>query len=105
MLLSHRPVHEASVYNSWYTYTVAMSIKSPEAEALARRVSSLTGEGLTAAIINSLRERLERIEAQQAKSSLADQLDEIARRCARLPVLDHRSPEEIIGYDEHGIPR
>ena len=37
--------------------------------------------------------------------SLADELDAIARRCAALPVLDARSADEIIGYDEHGVPR
>ena len=36
---------------------------------------------------------------------LADELDEIARRCASLPVIDDRSPEEILGYDENGVPR
>jgi hypothetical protein len=29
----------------------------------------------------------------------------IALHCASLPVLDHRTPDEIIGYDENGIPR
>jgi antitoxin VapB len=38
-------------------------------------------------------------------SSLADELDAIARRCAALPVVDARSADEIIGYDEHGVPR
>ena len=35
---------------------------------------------------------------------LADQLDEIAIRCARLPVLDPRSEDDILGYDSHGVP-
>ena len=34
-----------------------------------------------------------------------DELDDIALRCASLPVLDDRSAEEILGYDEHGVPR
>ena len=36
---------------------------------------------------------------------LADELDEIALHCARLPVRDPRSADEILGYDEHGLPR
>jgi hypothetical protein len=36
---------------------------------------------------------------------LADELDEIALHCSRLPVHDSRTPEEILGYDEHGLPR
>lgn len=35
----------------------------------------------------------------------AEELLEIGRRCAALPELDPRSAEEIIGYDEHGVPR
>ncbi|MGH9734264.1 MAG: type II toxin-antitoxin system VapB family antitoxin [Candidatus Acidiferrales bacterium] len=38
------------------------------------------------------------------KRRLADELEEIARRCASPPVLDDRSPDEIIGYDENGLP-
>jgi antitoxin VapB len=83
---------------------VGLSIKSTEAEKLAREISAMTGEGLTEAIANALRERLERLE-QTKQRRLSDQLDEIARRCATLPDLDPRSPDEIIGYDEHGIPR
>ena len=83
---------------------MALSIKSSEAEALVRRISALTGEGLTTAITIALRERLERLEHNQTRS-LADQLDEIASRCAALPDLDTRTAEEIIGYDEHGVPR
>jgi len=30
---------------------------------------------------------------------------EIARRVSAKPILDPRSPDEIIGYDEHGVPR
>ncbi len=36
---------------------------------------------------------------------LADELDEIAKRCAAMPVLDQRTPEEILGSDDHGLPR
>lgn len=35
---------------------------------------------------------------------LADELDRIALHCSRLPVRDSRTPDEILGYDEHGLP-
>jgi antitoxin VapB len=35
---------------------------------------------------------------------LADQLDDIAKRCAAHPVIDERSEDEILGYDEKGLP-
>ncbi len=36
---------------------------------------------------------------------LADELDKIALHCSRLSVRDPRTPDEILGYDEHGLPR
>ena len=83
---------------------MAMSIKSPEAEELARKLANATGETLTGAIVSALRERLDRIERRSEPAFLADQLDKIALRAAALPVLDSRAPEEIVGYDENGLP-
>jgi hypothetical protein len=31
-------------------------------------------------------------------------LEQIALRCARLPVRDDRDADEIVGYDQHGVP-
>jgi len=84
---------------------MAFSIKNPEADRLARKLAQATGEGLTEAVVVALRERLERVGARRGGRSLADELDEIARRYAALPVLDPRPPEELIEYDEHGEPR
>ena len=82
-----------------------MNIKSAEAEALARKVATLTGESLTAAILTSLRQRLAQLNTTQAdQKSLADELDAIALRAASLPLMDPRTPDEILGYDENGIP-
>jgi antitoxin VapB len=84
---------------------VALSIKDPEADRLARALASATGETLTKAVTQALRERLERVAGRRASNSLAEELNEIALRCAALPDLDTRTPDEIIGYDEHGLPR
>jgi antitoxin VapB len=84
---------------------MAFSIKNPEADRLARKLVGITGESLTDAVTRALRERVERLAARRRARSLADELDEIARRCAKLPVLDTRTEEEILGYDEHGVPR
>lgn len=32
-------------------------------------------------------------------------IDDILRRVDLLPILDDRTPDEIIGYDESGIPK
>jgi antitoxin VapB len=83
---------------------MALSIKDPEADRLAREVARATGETLTAAVVQSLRERLQRVQKSRGPK-LSDELLAIGRRCAALPVLDTRSPEKILGYDDVGLPR
>lgn len=83
---------------------MALSIKDPEADRLAREVAKATGETLTAAIVQALRERLQRVRRARGPK-LADELLAIGRRCASLPVRDPRRAGDILGYDEHGLPR
>jgi len=84
---------------------VALSIKDEEADRLARKITQRTGETLTQAIIISLRERLDRLErhSQESERLFAD-IMAISEHCASLPVLDPRHPDELLGYDEHGLP-
>jgi len=82
-----------------------LSIKSYETERLAREIAARTGESLTGAIQTALQERLERLSRPQQNRNVTNQLREILRRVDRLPVLDSRSPDEIVGYDENGLPR
>jgi antitoxin VapB len=84
---------------------MAISIKSLETERLARELASRTGESLTGAIQKSLEERLERLKQQRQSPLLSTQLEDILRRVDQLPILDSRTPDEIVGYDEHGLPR
>jgi antitoxin VapB len=85
---------------------MALSIKSDEADRLAREVARLTGENLTEAVTTSLRERLNRERRRRSKGqTMADRLRALARECASLPDVDPRSPDEIIGYDDQGAPR
>ena len=94
-----------SISSSSFIYIcMALSIKDPEADRLAREVAKATGETLTAAVVQSLRERLARVRRPRGPR-LSEQLLKIGRRCSRLPVKDGRSAEDIIGYDEHGLPR
>ena len=85
---------------------MALSIKDPEADRLARAVAAKTGETITQAVVTALRERLVREEtkALDARVRLEEVLD-IGRHCAALPVRDARSPDEILGYDGSGIPK
>jgi antitoxin VapB len=84
---------------------MALNIRNDEAERLAEALAKLTGETKTEAVKRSLRERLARLRRERSRCRLADELDEIALHCARLPVQDSRTPDEILGYDEDGLPR
>ena len=84
---------------------MALSVKDPEADRLAREVVARTGETLTTAVIVALRERLARLRGRTKRRRLRDELREIAQRCAQLPTLDDRPDGEILGYDELGLPR
>ena len=84
---------------------MAINIKSIQAERLAREVAAKTGESLTGAIQRALEERLERLKQQRRSQIVLSQLEDILRRVDRLPILDSRTPDEILGYDELGLPR
>ena len=84
---------------------MALNIRNPEAERLAAELSSQTGESKTEAVTKALRDRLARVRRERTKRRLADELEEIAEHCASLPVLDRRPAEEILSYDEAGLPR
>jgi antitoxin VapB len=83
---------------------MALSIKNQEAERLARLVAKQTGESITGAIEQALRERLERLQRKQQAPVRIERLLEIANRVAALPRLDKRTADEILGYDENGLP-
>jgi antitoxin VapB len=84
---------------------LALNIKSAKADRLARTLAARTGETITQAVERALEERLMREEGRRSSPSLEEEILEIARRCASLPDLDTRSADEILGYDENGLPR
>lgn len=81
---------------------MALSIKDAETDRLARALAAATGESLTEAIRRAIRERLDR--ETRPRGRIGAEVRRIQERLARLPVLDERSPEQIIGYDDHGLP-
>ncbi len=82
-----------------------LNIKNDEAHRLASELARLTGENMTKAVTLAIRERLEREKRRRGREGVAERLMEIGRRCAALPTMDDRTPDEILGYDEHGLPR
>jgi antitoxin VapB len=83
---------------------MAISIKDPETDRLARELAAVMGETITDAIRLALRDRLER-ESRRGRKSIRAEVRRIQERVARLPVLDTRAADEILGYDEYGLPR
>ena len=82
-----------------------LSIKAPEADRLAHQLAALTGETMTDAVIVAMRERLAREERKrESKRLLLADIMAIAEHCASLPVLDSRTDDEIMGWDENGLP-
>ena len=80
---------------------MALSVKNEEADRLARDLAKMTGESLTEAVVVALRERLDR---ERTRRDLVRRVTRLAVEVSALPVLDARSRDEMIGYDEAGLP-
>ena len=79
---------------------MVLSIKSEKADQLARDLAELTGTSITDAVTASLEAQLELERRRRRRPALGD----IVERFRKLPVLDERSSDEIVGFGEHGQP-
>ena len=84
---------------------MAINIKDAETDDLVRQLAKKTGESITKAVRVSLEERLRRLSGSQRAPAMREKLEQILARVDALPVVDARSPDEIIGYDENGLPQ
>jgi antitoxin VapB len=82
---------------------MALSIKTEDADRLARELAALTHESLTEAVTTALRERLERVQASR-RSDYEARLKRLVDEYNSYEVVDDRSADEILGYDENGLP-
>ena len=83
---------------------MALSIRNPKAEKLARELAAESGENITQAITNALEERLQRLRGRSTSIDLAEEIMNISKRCSEIPDQDQRSPEEILAYGLTGDP-
>jgi antitoxin VapB len=83
---------------------MSLNIKSAEAHELAAELARLTGESMTRAVTQAIRERLERERRERDKEKVVADAMAIARRVARHPRKDRRPHGEFL-YDERGLPR
>ena len=81
---------------------MALNIKSVEANHLARQLAKETGGSLTDAVTEALRQRLAHTRRQ--RRDIASRLMAIRRASSSRTLLDERTDEEILGYNEHGLP-
>ena len=84
---------------------MGLNIKSEETHRLAKELSRLTGESMTAAVTEAVRERLDRVRRERAVG-LADRLLAIGKDCAARLKEPFRSADHgDLLYDERGLPR
>ena len=84
---------------------MALNIKNDQTQRLVKQLTTLTGETMTEAVTEAVRERLERVRSQQG-AGLADHLLAIGKDCAAHLREPFRSTDhgELL-YDEQGLPR
>ena len=84
---------------------MALNIKNPEAHRLAQELAEATGSNLTEAVTEALRESLQSHREKDSFEVLWAEVVELQRFVADLPDRDARPPDEILGYDDQGLPQ
>ena len=82
---------------------MTLNIKNAEAHAMAAELAKLTGESMTAAVTEAIRQRLAYERKRRNREALARELREIGRRCAAHGRTDD-GPHDAFLYDENGLP-
>ena len=82
---------------------ISLNVKDPEAHRLAQAIAQETGETMTRAVMEALREQHERLQGRSSKASVRDlrAIAECAATHVERPYLDHA---ELL-YDKHGLPK
>ena len=84
---------------------MALNIKSEEAHKLAKELAAAQGTTMTDAVIAALSRTLAAEDRSSDPEVLLAEVADLQALVAALPDRDTRSPDEILGYDEHGLPR
>ncbi len=83
---------------------MALNIKNSEADRLARELADVTGLTITEAVMEAIEEKLQREKARRSSDRLLRDIGRIRERFTALPILDARDSDDVIGYDEFGLP-
>ena len=84
---------------------MAHDIKDPGTDRLARQLADLTGESIIDAVKTAARDRLERERQRRGKGIDWAQLRKAQATIAQVPIVDDRSVDELLDFDESGLPR
>ena len=82
----------------------------PDTQRLARKLAEATGKPLPTIVKEAIAAKARaagvslRAPKRLSGEELIDRMTAISDQCAALPVLDPRSPDDIVGYDEFGVP-
>jgi antitoxin VapB len=82
-----------------------LNIKNVETEQLARELARRRGTGITEAVTHALRNEVERERKRRRRKGSEEfvrKVQEIVEEVRKLPILDHRSDDEIVGYNDQG---
>ena len=82
---------------------MALNIKDPETDRLARELASLTGQPITVAVRVAVEEQLSLLRRRTAVAG-ADDLSGVISRGRERRLLDRRPEAEILGYGDDGLP-
>ncbi len=88
----------------------ALHIDDPKAAALARELAERTGESVNDAVVHALERAIDRNPPPRREETEAEREERFARimklveEMHKLPIIDLRSPDELVGYDEDGLP-
>ena len=82
---------------------MTLEIHAPQADTLAQALATATGEDIDTAVVRAIEERLARVPRRQSTDRDTD-LDALFDRLTQMPVMDSRSPDDIIGYTGNGLP-
>lgn len=83
---------------------MALNIKDPEADRLVRELVAVTGESITEAARKAFAERLQRVRSRNVLTADRARVRDIIEQGRRLRTDQVRSEDDILGYDENGLP-
>ena len=84
---------------------MALSIKNAETDRLAHNLAEATGETVTVAVTRAIQNRLDSLRPRARRARLLSDIREIQDLMKSLPDKDMRSADDLLGYDDFGLPR